>query len=65
MIFRVVRKRRYDQSDEGGPAKNFVVIFSAWVFLFGTAHWPLNRDPSQLGYPGMAEMPQSLGGQIA
>lgn len=55
----------HDQSDEGGPAKNFGVIFSLWDFLFGTVHWPRDRDPSQLGYPGMSEMPQGLVGQLS
>ena len=55
----------HDLSDEGGPAKNFGVIFSLWDFFFGTAHWPRDRDPAQLGYPGMSEMPQGLAGQLS
>lgn len=54
----------HDQSDEGGAAKNFGVIFSLWDFLFGTAHWPRDRDPVRLGYPGDGEMPMSLAGQL-
>ena len=54
----------HDQSDEGGTAKNFGIVLSAWDFLFGTAYWPRQRSPEQLGYPGMQEMPQSLPGQV-
>lgn len=54
----------HDQSAEGAVSKNFGVIFSAWDYLFGTAYWPRDRDPAQLGYPGMQEMPASLAGQV-
>jgi len=54
----------HDQSAEGGIAKNFGVIFSLWDFLFGTAFWPRDREPVQLGYPGVTEMPVGLGGQL-
>ena len=53
----------HDQSSEGGAAKNFGIVLSLWDFLFGTAYWPRERSPEQLGYPGMAEMPQTLHGQ--
>jgi len=54
----------HDQSSEGGAAKNFGIVFSAWDSLFGTAFWPRNRSPERLGYPGIQEMPQSLAGQL-
>jgi sterol desaturase/sphingolipid hydroxylase (fatty acid hydroxylase superfamily) len=54
----------HDVSCEGGPAKNFGVVFSAWDFMFGTAHWPRQRSPERLGYPGMEEMPQSFHGEV-
>jgi sterol desaturase/sphingolipid hydroxylase (fatty acid hydroxylase superfamily) len=54
----------HDRSSEGGPAKNFGVVFSAWDFLFGTAYWPRRRSPEGLGYPGMEEMPQSFAGEV-
>ncbi len=54
----------HDQSSEGGAAKNFGIVLSVWDFLFGTAHWPRERSPEQLGYPGMQEMPQTLHGQV-
>jgi sterol desaturase/sphingolipid hydroxylase (fatty acid hydroxylase superfamily) len=53
----------HDQSSEGGVAKNFGVVFSAWDFLFGTAWWPRERSPGRLGYAGIEEMPQSFHGQ--
>jgi sterol desaturase/sphingolipid hydroxylase (fatty acid hydroxylase superfamily) len=55
----------HDASDEGGVAKNFGVILSAWDFLFGTAWWPRDRNPERLGYPGDREMPRGLVGQLA
>jgi len=55
----------HDQSSEGGVAKNFGVVFSLWDFVFGTAHWPRDRSPENLGYPGDAEMPKGLLGQLA
>jgi sterol desaturase/sphingolipid hydroxylase (fatty acid hydroxylase superfamily) len=54
----------HDRSDEGGAAKNFGIVFSVWDFLFGTAYWPRERSPQRLGYPGMEEMPATLGGQL-
>jgi sterol desaturase/sphingolipid hydroxylase (fatty acid hydroxylase superfamily) len=44
----------HDASDEGGVAKNFGIVLSCWDFLFGTAYWPRDRSPRQLGYPGDA-----------
>ena len=54
----------HDQSTEGGVAKNFGIVFSVWDFLFGTAYWPRERSPMQIGYPGDGEMPRSLPGQL-
>jgi sterol desaturase/sphingolipid hydroxylase (fatty acid hydroxylase superfamily) len=54
----------HDQSSEGGVAKNFGIVFSVWDYVFGTAYWPLNRDPERLGYPAMEEMPQGFAGQV-
>ncbi len=54
----------HDQSVEGGTAKNFGVIFSLWDFAFGTAYWPRDREPAQLGYQGIGEMPTDLGRQL-
>jgi sterol desaturase/sphingolipid hydroxylase (fatty acid hydroxylase superfamily) len=55
----------HDRSSEGGVAKNFAVVFSVWDFVFGTAYWPRQRSPLQLGYPGVEQMPLSLAGQLA
>ncbi len=54
----------HDESNEGGAAKNFGVVFSLWDHLFGTAYWPRDKSPERLGYPGDEEMPKSLPGQI-
>ena len=54
----------HDHSSEGGAAKNFGVVFSLWDYAFGTAFWPHERVPEQLGYPGMEEMPATLHGQV-
>lgn len=54
----------HDQSAEGGAAKNFGIVLSVWDHLFGTAYWPRQRNPEQLGYPGMQEMPDTFHGQV-
>ena len=54
----------HDESSEGGPAKNFGIVFSVWDFLFGTAYWPRQRNPEGLGYPGMQEMPKTFPGEV-
>lgn len=54
----------HDISTEGAPFKNFGIVFSLWDFIFRTAFWPRDRNPAQLGYPGMGEMPTHLGGQM-
>jgi sterol desaturase/sphingolipid hydroxylase (fatty acid hydroxylase superfamily) len=48
---------------------NFGIVFSAWDWLFGTAHWPSPHEapdlqPSHLGFPGMAEYPRGLFGRF-
>jgi sterol desaturase/sphingolipid hydroxylase (fatty acid hydroxylase superfamily) len=55
----------HDASSEGGVAKNFGIVFSAWDFIFRTAYWPRDRGPGRLGYPGDAEMPGAFLGQLA
>ena len=55
----------HDASDEGGVAKNFGIVLSLWDFLFGTVFWPRDRSPQVLGYPGIAEMPPGLAGELA
>jgi sterol desaturase/sphingolipid hydroxylase (fatty acid hydroxylase superfamily) len=55
----------HDVSDEGGVAKNFGIVLSLWDHVFGTAHWPRERDPRRIGYPGDEEMPAGLLGQLA
>jgi sterol desaturase/sphingolipid hydroxylase (fatty acid hydroxylase superfamily) len=54
----------HDISTEGGAAKNFGIVLSAWDFLLRTAYWPRDRSPQRLGYPGMEEMPPGFGGEI-
>ncbi len=54
----------HDASDEGGVSKNYGIVLSLWDWLFGTVHWPEDREPQRLGYPGDDEMPQSFGGQM-
>lgn len=54
----------HDISTEGGPAKNFAIVFSLWDWLFRTAFWPRDRSPAQIGYPGMEEMPTHLPGKL-
>ena len=54
----------HDQSSEGGAAKNFGIVFSAWDHLFRTAYWPRERSPDRLGYPGDEEMPLGFSGQV-
>jgi len=45
----------HDLSDEGGRAKNFGIVLSLWDWIFGTAFWPRERAPGEIGYPGEAE----------
>ncbi len=55
----------HDSSDEGGVAKNFGIVFSAWDWLFRTAYWPRDRTPERIGYSADAEMPPDLPRQLA
>lgn len=55
----------HDASDEGGVAKNFGIVLSAWDWIFRTAYWPIDRGPQRIGYPGDAEMPAGFLGQLA
>ncbi|MFG0317354.1 MAG: sterol desaturase family protein [Planctomycetota bacterium JB042] len=48
----------HDASDEGGKAKNFGIVLSAWDWIFRTAHWPRDRAPARIGYPGDRDMPR-------
>jgi len=45
-----------------GPPRNFGIIFSAWDFLFGTAHLP-NDQPAHLGFAGDDAFPRTIVGQ--
>lgn len=45
-----------------GPPRNFGIIFSAWDWIFGTAHLPPDA-PAHLGYEGLAELPPDFLGQ--
>lgn len=55
----------HDRSDEGGKSKNFGIVLSLWDHLFGSAFWPRDRAPQDLGYPGDEEMPANLFRQMA
>ncbi len=55
----------HDASDEGGVAKNFGIVLSAWDWLFSTAYWPRERAPERIGYPGDTEMPRNVWRQVA
>jgi len=48
----------HDASDEGGSAKNFGIVLSAWDWIFRTAYWPRDRVPERIGYPEDEEMPR-------
>ncbi len=54
----------HDASTEGGPAKNFGIVFSAWDWIFRTAYWPRERPPERIGYAGDAEMPRDVVRQV-
>ncbi|MBI5364101.1 MAG: sterol desaturase family protein [Planctomycetes bacterium] len=47
----------HDASSEGGVAKNFGIVLSAWDWIFRTAYWPRERAPERIGYPDDQEMP--------
>jgi sterol desaturase/sphingolipid hydroxylase (fatty acid hydroxylase superfamily) len=40
--------------------QNFGVVFSLWDFLFGTAYFPAQGQPEQLGFEKIEEFPGSL-----
>ena len=48
--------------DADGPARNFGIIFSAWDWLFGTAHLP-DQPPARLGFAEVAEVPRGFVGR--
>lgn len=54
----------HDASDEGGTAKNFGIVLSLWDWLFGTAYWPRERPPGEIGYPSDQEMPADIPRQL-
>lgn len=54
----------HDSSDEGGVGKNFGIVLSLWDWLFGTAFWPRERAPGEIGYPGDREMPRDVPRQM-
>ena len=54
----------HDASSEGGVAKNFAIVLSAWDWIFRTAYWPRDRAPERIGYPSDEEMPADLPRQM-
>jgi 3-mercaptopyruvate sulfurtransferase SseA/sterol desaturase/sphingolipid hydroxylase (fatty acid hydroxylase superfamily) len=52
--------------DHAAPAtgQNFGIIFSAWDWLFGTAHLP-DEPPERIGFPGVEKVPEDFFGQLA
>lgn len=46
-----------------GPAVNFGIIFSAWDFLAGTAHNPV-EPPEHLGFDGVQAVPRGFVGRL-
>lgn len=54
----------HDASSEGGSSKNYGIVLSLWDHLFGTAHWPRERDPERIGYAGDDEMPAAWPRQL-
>ena len=54
----------HDASSEGGTSKNFGIVFSIWDHLFGTAYWPRERAPREIGYQGDEELPEHVPGQL-
>lgn len=48
---------------------NFGIVFSAWDWLFGTAHWPARdaspeQQPRGFGFRGMETFPRGLAGRF-
>lgn len=56
----------HHDADPAHPAGcNFAIIFSTWDWLFGTAHFPADREqPQALGFAGMERYPQTLPGRL-
>jgi len=51
----------HDKQIRGRAGVNFAVVFSAWDWLFGTAHMPREaRQPERLGFPGDERLPVNL-----
>lgn len=50
--------------DAEPPAYNFGIIFSAWDWIFGTAHLP-DHPPRRIGYVGVEQMPRDFFAQEA
>lgn len=48
----------------GEHGKNFAIIFSAWDWIFGTAVWPAEEQPAQLGFTGIERYPAGLFGRL-
>ena len=51
--------------DAAGPrtGQNFGIIFSAWDWIFGTAHLP-DTPPEHIGFPGVEKLPHDFFGQL-
>ncbi len=60
-LFNSPRMHMWHHSADG-PARNFGIIFSAWDWLFGTAHLP-DAPPARLGFPGDEQLPRGFFGQ--
>ena len=50
--------------DAEPPATNFGIIFSAWDWIFGTAHLP-DHPPRKLGFEGVEQIPTGFFAQEA
>ena len=54
----------HDAQRHGGYGCNFGVNLSLWDWLFGTAYLPRHSEqPKALGFPGIAEFPETFIGQ--
>ncbi|MBI4821489.1 MAG: sterol desaturase family protein [Deltaproteobacteria bacterium] len=51
----------YDIAD--GRVKNFGIVFSAWDWLFGTAHLP-DQPPRAIGFEGVERLPRQFFGRL-
>lgn len=51
----------HDRLPAKGRGTNFAIVFSAWDWLFGTAHYPRDvEQPASLGFDGDERFPSSL-----